>query len=162
MTKGQSMIGIMGGSGLYEIPDLKKVEELTVKTPFGNPSDRLLIRELNGVQFVFLPRHGRGHVLAPSEINYRANIFAMKKLGVEYLFSFSAVGSMKENIAPGNIVIVDQFIDCTKGIRKHTFFEKGIVAHISFGNPVCDSLSEVAAQSAKRVTGGVHVGGTYL
>src|SRR3989338_6572182 len=155
-------IGIIGGSGLYEIEGLKNIQEKKIKTPFGAPSDIFVIGQLKGSTLVFLPRHGRGHVLSPSEINYRANIWAMKKLGVQTLLSLSAVGSMKEEIRPGDVVVVDQFIDRTKGIREHTFFEKGLVAHVSFADPVCKALADVVCQATKKVTSRVHKKGTYL
>src|SRR3989338_8257437 len=129
-------IGVIGGSGLYEMDGLKKLEEKWVDTPFGRPSDAIIIGELEGQNVAFLPRHGRGHLFNPSEINFRANIYAMKVLGVQNILSVSAVGSMKEKIAPGDIVLVDQFIDRTR-VRPSTFFEKGIVAHVSFADPVC-------------------------
>lgn len=155
-------VGVIGGSGLYDIEGLKNVKRKKIKTPFGNPSDDYVIGEYEGTTLVFLPRHGRGHLIPPSDINYRANIFGMKLLGVEYLVSMSAVGSMKEEIEPGDIVIVDQFFDRTKGIRKHTFFERGIVSHISFGDPVCPQWSESVFQAARKVSKRVHKGGTYI
>ncbi len=156
------MVGIIGGSGLYEINGLKNIRRKKVTTPFGKPSDEFVLGDLNGTTLAFLPRHGRGHVFSPSEINYRANIYGMKKLGVDRLISLSAVGSMKEHIPPGDVVIVDQFIDRTKGIRRHTFFEKGIVAHVSCAHPVCPDLSRITYEAAKKVTPKVHMGGTYL
>ncbi|NOS35327.1 MAG: S-methyl-5'-thioadenosine phosphorylase, partial [Deltaproteobacteria bacterium] len=129
------VIGIIGGSGLYEIEGLKGVKEVKVRTPFGSPSDAYITGTLGEVKMVFLPRHGRGHRLLPSELNYRANIFGMKKLGVERIISVSAVGSMKEAIKPGDIVVVDQFFDRTKG-REGTFFGNGIVGHVEFADPV--------------------------
>lgn len=156
------IIGIIGGSGLYEIQGLKKNQEKKWITPLGSPSDRFLIGELGAHTFVFLPRHGRDHTISPSEINYRANILGMKQLGVEIIFSVSAVGSMKEEIYPGDIVIVDQFIDWTKGIRKHTFFEKGCVGHISFAYPICQSTADVAYRAAQKITSRVHPKGTYI
>src|SRR3989338_5472882 len=157
-----NVIGIIGGSGLYEIEGLKNIQKKKVQTPFGAPSDIFVMGQLQGATLLFLPRHGRGHPLSPSEINYRANIWAMKKLGVQTLLSMSAVGSMKEEIKPGDVVVVDQFIDRTKGIRKHTFFEKGIVAHISFADPICKALAEVVCQATQNVTTRLHKGGTYL
>ena len=158
----KKIVGIMGGSGLYEMEGLKNIRHKTVQTPFGDPSDQLVTGELEGVEFVFLPRHGRGHMISPSEINYRANIFAMKTLGAQYLLSLSAAGSMKEEICPGDLVIVDQFIDRTKGIRKHTFFEGGLVGHVSFGDPVCIHFSNVVYTAAKNVVSRIHKGGAYL
>lgn len=156
------IIGVIGGSGLYEIEGLKNLRRKKLSTPFGKPSDEFVLGDLNGVMLVFLPRHGRGHLYSPSEINYRANIYGMKKLGVDHLISMSAVGSMKEHIPPGDVVIIDQFIDRTKGIRKHTFLEKGIVGHVSCAYPVCPSLSQAAYEATKKVTPTAHMGGTYL
>ncbi|MBI4041407.1 MAG: S-methyl-5'-thioadenosine phosphorylase [Deltaproteobacteria bacterium] len=155
-------LGIIGGSGLYEIAGLQRLAKKTLRTPFGDPSDAYLIGELNGETLVFLPRHGVGHRFNPSEINYRANIYGMKKLGVSSILSFSAVGSMKAEIKPKDVVIVDQFIDRTVGYRKHTFFEQGMVAHVSMAKPVCWALSEIAYQAAKHVAPQVHPSGVYL
>ena len=155
-------IGIIGGSGLYEIEGLKNIQSKKIQTPFGAPSDHFILGQLQKTTLVFLPRHGRGHVLSPSEINYRANIWAMKKLGVQILLSVSAVGSMKEEIQPGDMVVVDQFIDRTKGIRKHTFFEKGIVGHVSFADPICKALADIVCQATQKVTSRLHKKGTYL
>jgi len=157
----KQLIGIIGGSGLYAIDGLKIKEERIVETPFGKPSDAVLMGTLEGKDIAFLPRHGRGHFIAPHEINYRANIYAMKLLGVERIISISAVGSMKEEIHPGDIVIVDQFIDRTK-VRQQTFFSDGIVAHVSFADPVCPALLENLSQSARNVGAKVHRGGTYV
>src|SRR4029078_12742994 len=137
---GHADIGIIGGSGLYDIEGLRKVMERQVKTPFGAPSDKVLLGELEGVRIAFLSRHGQGHRLNPSEINYRANIYVLKSLGVRRVISVSAVGSMKESIRPGDVVLPDQFIDLTKR-RASTFFEGGAVAHVTFGEPVCASLA---------------------
>jgi len=157
----QAKIGILGGSGLYQMEAFEAVEEFAVQTPFGAPSGRLVFGEINGVPLVFLPRHGKKHHLLPSEINYRANIFAMKKLGVERILSVSAVGSMKEAIAPGHVVLPDQFYDLTKG-RESTFFGRGIVAHVSLANPVCPELSELSAEAGAALGAKVHRDGTYL
>lgn len=154
-------IGIIGGSGLYEIEGFRKVKELAVKTPFGDPSDKVLVGELDGVRIAFLSRHGRGHRINPSEINYRANIYALKWLGVRQVISVSAVGSMKESIKPGDVIVPDQFIDLTKR-RVSTFFEGGIVAHVAFGDPVCASLGTVLSAAARTVGATVHQGGVYL
>jgi 5'-methylthioadenosine phosphorylase len=159
MTK--QLIGIIGGSGLYEIEGLQIKEEKIVETPFGKPSDALCLGTLDGRDIAFLPRHGRGHFIAPHEINYRANIYALKLVGVERIISVSAVGSMKESIHPGDIVIVDQFIDRTK-VRLQTFFSDGIVAHVSFADPVCPTLFDQLSQSARNVGAKVHRGGTYV
>ena len=155
-------IGVIGGSGLYEMEGLEDVRRVRLETPFGNPSDEYVTGLLNGVRMAFLPRHGRGHCLLPSEVNYRANIFGMKTLGVERIISVSAVGSLKEIIAPGHIVIPDQFIDRTKGVRKETFFGEGIVAHVGFADPVCHELSDVLHAAAIKVGAIAHKGGTYI
>jgi 5'-methylthioadenosine phosphorylase len=155
-------IGVIGGSGLYEMEGLEDVQQVRVTTPFGDPSDEYITGVLNGVRMVFLPRHGRGHRLLPSEVNYRANIFGMKKLGVERIISVSAVGSLKEAIAPGHIVIPDQFIDRTKGIRRDTFFGEGIVAHVGFADPVCPCLSETLFAAAQQAGATTHKGGSYI
>lgn len=156
-----SVIGIIGGSGLYEMEGLKDVKSVRVATPFGDPSDEYITGTLGDVKMVFLPRHGRGHRLLPSEVNYRANIYGMKKLGVERIISVSAVGSMKEEIAPGHIVIVDQFFDRTKG-RASTFYGSGVVGHVEFGDPVCANLSTTLYGAAKDAGATVHMGGTYI
>jgi len=158
----EQVIGVIGGSGLYEMEGLTDLKEEVVSTPFGDPSDVYMTGVMNGVKMVFLPRHGRGHRLLPSEINYRANIYGMKKLGVEQIISVSAVGSLKEEIVPGHIVIPDQFIDRTKGVRKDTFFGNGVVAHVGLADPVCARLSTTLEKAAKSVGATVHRGGTYL
>ncbi len=157
-------IGIIGGSGLYQMEALSDVKEIKVETPFGDPSDALITGKLDGVPVAFLARHGRGHTLTPSELPFRANIYAMKALGVEYLISASAVGSLKAEAKPVDMVVPDQFIDRTKS-RVSTFFGEGIVGHISFGNPVCDRLATLLAdavesQQFEGVT--LHRGGTYV
>jgi len=157
-------IGIIGGSGLYEMEGLTDIREETVETPFGAPSDAYIIGRLegvDGVELVFLPRHGRGHPLSPSEVPYRANIFGMKVLGVSWIISVSAVGSLKEEIVPGHMVLVDQFIDRTKG-RASTFFGEGIVAHIGFGDPVCGTLRKHLLAAAAEAGATHHDGGTYV
>lgn len=155
------IVGVIGGSGLYELPGLSKVRKVALRTPFGAPSDAFVTGELGGVRLVFLPRHGRGHRVLPSEINARANIWGFKKLGVQRLLSFSAVGSMKESIAPGHLVVVDQFIDRTRG-RPSTFFGEGLVGHVQFADPVCADLAEVAHQAALAAGATVHKGGTSI
>ncbi len=157
----QACVGVIGGSGLYEMDTLKAVQETTVATPFGRPSGKIILGTLEGVRVAFLARHGQGHTLLPSEINYRANIFALKKLGVERILSVSAVGIMQEQIAPGHIVVPDQFYDLTKG-RESTFFGRGIVAHVSLADPVCNALAKVVSDAAEAVGATVHRGGTYL
>jgi len=158
----QPVIGVIGGSGLYEIEGLTEIDEVRIETPFGEPSDVYITGVLEGVRMVFLPRHGRGHRLLPSEVNYRANIFGMKKLGVERIISVSAVGSMKEEIAPGHIVIPDQFFDRTQGRRASTFFGDGVVGHVQFADPVCGELSTALFAAAGEVGATVHKGGTYI
>lgn len=158
----QTTIGVIGGSGLYEMEGLTDLQEVTVDTPFGAPSDSYVTGMLNGVKMVFLPRHGRGHRLLPSEVPYRANIYGMKRLGVQRIISVSAVGSMKEAIVPGHIVIPDQFFDRTQGKRASTFFGEGVVAHVQFADPVCRDLSVALADAARRVGATVHQGGTYI
>jgi 5'-methylthioadenosine phosphorylase len=157
----RQIVGIIGGSGLYQMPGLAKVRELRMTTPFGRPSDALVAGTLDGAKVVFLPRHGRGHVKLPTEVNFRANIFAMKKLGVERIVSVSAVGSLQEEIAPGHVVIPDQFIDRTTQ-RPSTFFGRGIVAHVSFADPVCPDLSEALSRAAREERASVHQRGTYV
>jgi 5'-methylthioadenosine phosphorylase len=154
-------IGIIGGSGLYDMADVTDRSEVTFTTPFGEPSGPYLLGTLRGKRVAFLSRHGAGHRLSPSELNYRANIFGMKMLGVEYLLSASAVGSLKEELPPLDIVIPDQFIDRTKG-RISTFFGRGLVAHVAFAHPMCRHLSEIAYESGRRAGANVHKGGTYV
>ena len=158
----KNSIGVIGGSGLYEMEGLEEVQRIRVDTPFGEPSDEYVTGVLNGVRMVFLPRHGRGHRYLPSEVNYRANIYGMKQLGVQRIISVSAVGSLKEAIAPGHIVIPDQFIDRTKGIRRDTFFGDGIVAHVSFADPTCPILGKQLLAAGQSVGARMHWGGTYL
>jgi 5'-methylthioadenosine phosphorylase len=154
-------IGIIGGSGLYDMADVTDRSEITLSTPFGEPSGPYLLGTLRGKRVAFLSRHGAGHRLSPSELNYRANIFGMKMLGVEYLLSASAVGSLKEEMPPLDIVIPDQFIDRTTG-RISTFFGRGLVAHVAFAHPICRTLSERAYESGRHVGARVHKGGTYV
>lgn len=154
-------VGVIGGSGLYEIEGLSNVESVSVDTPWGRPSDDLIAGDLEDTRMVFLPRHGRGHKIMPSEINFRANIYAMKKMGVEWIISVSAVGSMKEHLSPGQVVIPSQFYDHTK-TRASTFFGDGIVAHVSMADPVCHTLSKVLYNASISTGASVHEGGTYL
>jgi 5'-methylthioadenosine phosphorylase len=156
------VIGVIGGSGLYEMEGMTDVRHVTVDTPFGKPSDEYITGTLDGVQMVFLPRHGKGHRFTPSEVNYRANVYGMKKLGVTRIISVSAVGSLREEIVPGHIVVPDQFIDRTRGFRKDTFFGNGIVAHVQFADPVCADLSATLFDAAVEVGVTVHRGGTYI
>jgi 5'-methylthioadenosine phosphorylase len=157
----KSIVGVIGGSGLYRMKGLRKVREIEIKTPFGRPSGKFFNGILDETELVFLARHGEGHRWLPSEINFRANIFALKKLGVERIISVSAVGSLRQEIAPGDIVIPDQFIDRTT-LRPSTFFGKGIVAHVSLADPFCKDLSEKLAASARAEGGNVHSRGSYL
>ena len=158
----QMTIGVIGGSGLYEIEGLTDIKEVRLDTPFGAPSDVYITGLLDGVKMVFLPRHARGHRLLPSEVPYRANIFGMKMLGVQRIISVSAVGSMKEEIVPGHIVIPDQFFDRTQGKRASTFFGNGVAGHVQFADPVCPELCSVLVESAHRAGATVHRGGTYI
>ncbi|MCP9493385.1 MAG: S-methyl-5'-thioadenosine phosphorylase [Pyrinomonadaceae bacterium MAG19_C2-C3] len=156
-------IGIIGGSGLYQMPELFDIEEVNVETPFGKPSDAFLVGTLEGERVAFLPRHARGHRLTPSELPFRANIYGMKLLGVEHILSASAVGSLQEQYAPLDMVIPDQFFDRTRA-RAHesTFFGEGIVAHVTFARPVCEQLGDVLEAACKKVGVNIHRGGTYL
>jgi 5'-methylthioadenosine phosphorylase len=154
-------IGIIGGSGLYQMPGFTAAQEVTLGTPFGMPSDPYIVGELEGQEVVFLARHGRGHRISPSELNFRANIYGMKELGVERIISLSAVGSLKEEHRPLDFVIPDQFVDRTRG-RISTFFGEGLVAHVSFADPVCPHLSAIAEASCKAAGVNVKRGGTYL
>ncbi|MEM0000836.1 MAG: S-methyl-5'-thioadenosine phosphorylase [Desulfurococcaceae archaeon] len=156
-------IGIIGGSGLYELPGIEKVQEFKVYTPYGMPSDNVIVGELKGRKVAFLARHGRGHRIPPHRVNYRANIWALKALGVKWVISVSAVGSLREDYAPGDFVVPDQFIDMTKGIRPHTFFEGGIVAHVSMADPFCDHLRRTIIAVARGLPEiRLHEKGTYL
>jgi len=154
-------IGIIGGSGLYDVAGLTDREEVTLQTPFGDPSGPYVLATLRGRRVAFLPRHGVGHRISPSELNFRANIFGMKLLGVTAILSASAVGSLKAELKPLDIVIPDQFIDRTRG-RISTFFGRGLVAHIAFANPICGTVGEVAAAAGEKVGATVHRGGTYV
>lgn len=155
-------IGIIGGSGLYQMPGLADIEERTIETPFGSPSDAIVIGTLSGVRVAFLARHGRGHRHMPSELNYRANIFALKTLGVERVISVSACGSLREDYAPGHIVVPDQLFDYTKGKRPATFFGNGIVVHISIAEPFCQDLSADLLAAVRRTGATVHAGGKFI
>jgi 5'-methylthioadenosine phosphorylase len=154
-------LAVIGGSGVYSIEELKEVKEIAVKTPFGNPSDKVITGVLEGTPVAFLPRHGRGHRVNPSEVNYRANIYALKTLGVEQIISVSACGSLKEELAPRDMVFPDQIFDRTKS-RPSTFFEKGLVAHVGVANPYCTELSERLYNQAERLGFRTHKGGTYV
>jgi 5'-methylthioadenosine phosphorylase len=157
----EKLLGVIGGSGLYSMNELNVIEKVSVETPFGSPSEDVIIGELNGTRMAFLPRHGVGHFIPPSEINFRANIFAMKKLGVEQIISVSAVGSMKEKLQPGHFSIPHQFIDRTTR-RISTFFSTGMVGHVSLADPVCLATAEVLSSAAHNVNAMVHDGGTYV
>jgi 5'-methylthioadenosine phosphorylase len=158
---GGKVIGVIGGSGLYEMEGLEVQEEVSVDTPYGKPSDNYIVGTLDGQKFIFLPRHGRGHLVSPSEINFRANIYGMKKLGAQALIAISAAGSLQADIEPGHMVVIDQFIDRTKA-RPSTFFEGGVVAHLGFADPVCSTVRELLIKSAKDSGATVHEKGTYL
>ena len=155
-------VGIIGGSGLYAIDGFCNQKWQTVKTPFGTPSDQFLTGQLAERDVVFLPRHGRGHRLLPTELNHRANIWAMKKLGVQWIISVSAVGSLQKKYKPCDIVLIDQFLDRTKQSTQHTFFGRGIVGHIAFADPICEELRQLLLKSARRQKARVHNGGTYV
>ena len=155
-------IGIIGGSGLYNIEGFTNQKWVQVKTPFGAPSDELLTGKLAGREVAFLPRHARGHRLLPSELNHRANIWAMKKLGVAWIISVSAVGSLQKKYHPCDIVLVDQFLDRTKRDLEHTFFGRGIVGHVAFAHPICEELRQLLLKSARAQKARVHDGGTYV
>lgn len=155
------MLGVIGGSGLYHMKELKVLKKVSVETPYGPPSDDIVLGELMGVRLAFLPRHGTGHFITPSEINFRANIFAMKKIGVERILSVSAVGSMKEELEPGHFSVPDQFIDRTTR-RIGTFFTTGLVGHVSLADPICPDLAKSLTASAKKAGTTVHEGGTYI
>ncbi|HET9795816.1 MAG TPA: S-methyl-5'-thioadenosine phosphorylase [Thermoanaerobaculia bacterium] len=154
-------IGILGGSGLYDMPGLSAREERRIRTPFGDPSDALVLGELSGIPVAFLARHGRGHRISPSEVPYRANVYAFKTLGCDAILSASAVGSLREDLAPSHVCVPDQFIDRTRS-RVDTFFREGIVGHVSLADPVCPSVSAVLAASARSAGAVVHEGGTYV
>src|SRR5512141_2472985 len=157
----EAQIGIIGGSGLYAMEGLHVLHERSVQTPFGEPSDPYVIGEIDGVRVAFLSRHGRGHRFTPSELNYRANIYGFKVLGVETILSASAVGSMREDVHPTDILFPDQFIDRTRH-RADTFFGNGLVAHVMFADPLCSELSNLMGEAAKSQGARVHMGGTYV
>ncbi len=157
----QAKIGVIGGTGLYDIEGLTALEEVDIETPFGKPSDTITIGKLEGVGIAFLPRHGKGHRILPTEIPARANIYALKWLGVEYIIAVNTVGSFKEAIKPGDLLIPDQLIDRTQS-RVNTLFGEGIVAHIPFADPFCPVLSQIVYQAAQETGATVHLGGTYV
>ena len=157
----EAKIGIIGGSGLYKIEGMTEVEEVKITTPFGEPSDAIILGNLEGAKVAFLPRHGKGHRISPSELPAKANIYALKSLGVERIISVTAVGSLKEKIKPPDLVIPDQLIDRTQG-RDSTFFTNGIAAHIAFAEPFCPVLSQVLFEAATKAGAKVHKGGIHL
>ncbi len=161
MTASQATIGIIGGSGLYEMAGVSDLREVWVPTPFGEPSDALMVGQLEGQAVAFLPRHGRGHRHPPHDINYRANVWALKSLGVRWVVSVSAVGSLREGIQPGELVLVDQFIDRTRA-RTSTFFDQGVVGHVGFGDPCCPVLRQALTQAAEAEHLPFHPEGTYV
>jgi 5'-methylthioadenosine phosphorylase len=155
-------LAVIGGSGVYDMAALSDIEELDTDTPFGRPSDLITIGTLDGTRVAFLPRHGRGHVLAPSEVPYRANIYALKRLGVRYIISVTACGSLREDYEPGHIVVPDQLVDFTRGKRDYTFFGGGLVAHLGVAKPFSPELNLVLAEAVKGAGGKVHLGGSYI
>ena len=156
------MLGVIGGSGLYAMPGLTDVRELEIKTPFGDPSDAVITGRLRGRRVAFLPRHGRGHRYNPGEVNYRANIAALKSLGITHVLSVSACGSLRAEMAPRDIVVPSQLFDATKGKRSATFFDSGVVGHVSVGEPFSRGLSALAVRAAREAGGTVHAGGTLV
>jgi 5'-methylthioadenosine phosphorylase len=162
MHEGPPAVGIIGGSGLYQIEALEEANEITVETPFGNPSDRLVSGKLDGRQVYFLPRHGRGHRILPTELNHRANIFALRSLNVRWIISIGAVGSLQEKYAPREIVLPSQFFDRTSRRSDATFFGEGIVAHVGFADPVSKNLRDIIARETAALGYKVHNGGTYV
>ncbi|QDU66944.1 S-methyl-5'-thioadenosine phosphorylase [Engelhardtia mirabilis] len=161
MTQSDVVVGVIGGSGLYEMDGLEDVREVSLATPFGAPSDAYITGTFAGVSMAFLPRHGRGHRISPSELNFRANIWGLKKLGATHIVSVSAVGSMREDIVPGEFVVIDQFFDRTRH-RPDTFFSDGIVAHVLFADPVCPDLRLLMLEACREAGIKAHDGGTYL
>ena len=157
----QAKIGVIGGSGLYDIEGMTDIEEVELGTPFGRPSDSIVVGKLEGVGIAFLPRHGRGHRIPPTNVPSRANIYALKSLGVERIIAINSVGSFKEEIKPGDLLVPDQLIDRTRN-RVNTFFDEGIVAHIAFAEPFCPVLSQIVFEAAQEAGANVHQGGTYV
>jgi 5'-methylthioadenosine phosphorylase len=157
----EAKIGVIGGTGLYGVEGLTDIEEVDINTPFGRPSDRIIVGRLEGLGIAFLPRHGKGHHLSPTEVPYRANIYALKSLGVEHIIATNSVGSFKEEIKPGDLLIPDQLIDRTRN-RINTFFTEGIVGHIPFGDPFCPVLSQTLYEAAREAGASAHNGGTYV
>jgi 5'-methylthioadenosine phosphorylase len=161
MSQPQARIGVIGGTGLYDIEGLTEVKEIYPNTPFGKPSDAIMVGKLGGLGIAFLPRHGKGHRISPTEVPSRANIYALKSLGVEFIISSNSCGSFKEELKPGHLLIPDQIIDRTRG-RISTFFSGGIVAHIQFADPFCPVLSDIVFKAAKEAGATVHKGGTFI
>jgi 5'-methylthioadenosine phosphorylase len=161
MPQPKAKIGVIGGSGLYDIEGMTEIEEVELDTPFGKPSDAIVVGKLEGVRIAFLPRHGKGHRIPPTSVPFRANIYALKSLGVERIIGINSVGSFKEEVKPGDLLIPDQLIDRTR-LRVNSFFSEGIVAHIQFGDPFCPVLSQIVFESAKKAGASVHRGGTYV
>lgn len=155
-------LAVIGGSGLYHMAELADIETVEIDTPFGRPSAPITIGAMHGRRIAFLPRHGRGHVLTPGEVPYRANIFALKTLGVRYIVSVSACGSLREDYAPGHVVVPDQLFDFTKGVRERTFFGNGVVSHLTVAEPFCPHLSAALAEATEAAGGRVHRGGTFI
>lgn len=156
-------IGVIGGSGLYELTELENTDEFKIYTPYGAPSDNIIVGKLSGRRIAFLPRHGRGHKIPPHNINYRANIWLFKSIGVKWLIAFSAVGSLRWSHKPGDFILPNQFIDMTKGLRPYTFFEGGITSHISMADPFCEHLREITKEAAENINSLVlHHDGTYI
>src|SRR5215470_15036072 len=162
MSQSEYRIGIIGGSGLYQIEGFKDQKWVKAKTPFGSPSDELLTGNLSGREVVFLPRHGRGHRILPTELNHRANIWALNRLGVAWIISVSAVGSLQAKYKPCHIVLPNQFLDRTKQSFAHTFFGRGIVGHVAFAEPICEELRQILLKTARSLKARVHDGGTYV
>lgn len=158
----QVKLGVIGGSGIYQMDGVKVVKEHTIKTPFGDPSDAVIEGQFEGKTVYFLPRHGRGHRFTPTEVNYRANIYALKTLGITHVLAVSAVGIMKEEIRPGDMVVPDQIFDRTRGHRESSFFGHGIVGHVAFADPFSAEMRQIIATAARAKTGRVHEGGTYV
>jgi 5'-methylthioadenosine phosphorylase len=161
MSQPQARIGVIGGTGLYDIEGLKDIKEVRPETPFGKPSDAIIMGKLGGVGIAFLPRHGKGHRISPTEVPSRANIYALKGLGVKFIISSNSCGSFKEELKPGHLLVPDQIIDRTRG-RINTFFSEGIVAHIAFADPFCPVLSDIVYNAAKEAGAIVHKGGTFI
>lgn len=162
METKKTYLGVIGGSGLYDMPGLENIAEVAAETPFGSPSDKIITGEIGGRKIAFLPRHGRGHRFMPGEVNYRANIYALKKLGVTHILSVSAVGSLQEEFPPGSIVIPSQILDRTLSNRERSFFGKGVVGHVSFADPFCEEMQKIAQQVSRKEGVRTFLGGTLV